>query len=156
MKKETLLTVVVVTLLFINAGTLSFLFLHHGEEKIVAVGNRPDTLIISGLRLDSLQVARYKNMKHEHAYSIMEVDHRERLVQLEFFELLKNNKPDRAKLDEVFWELSEFKQQKDRITFMHFHKIRKLCSKDQRVVFDSLINEIALALMKPSYIQEPM
>jgi protein CpxP len=155
MKKEILLPVVILTLLLINAGTLSFLFLQK-NEKTISTGNRPDTLIIEGLRLDSLQITKYKGLKHEHAYSIMEVGHRERLVQLEFFELLKSSKPDRAKLDEVFWELSEFKQQKDRITFMHFHKIRKLCRKEQKIVFDSLINEIAMILMKPHHPEDPM
>ena len=145
MRKDKLLTIAVIGLLLLNAGTLFTLW----TQNRMVTGYpppRPDAFIIEKLQLDAGQQAEFENMKHEHHEQVMEIDHRLRRLHHDFFALLQTGTPDRAAADSLSGEIARIQQQKDLVTFEHFRKLRAICNPEQQHLFDTFIDEISKRL----------
>lgn len=145
MKRETILILSIVFLLFLNLGTLGFLF--SKRYKVGRGPRKPDKLIIEGLRLNEMQKIQFEALKKEHRSEIIEIEKNEKNYHKSYFELLKKESSDSVLVDSVIKSLSIAKYQKDLATFRHFQKLRLICTPSQKILFDSLVDEMGKILM---------
>ena len=67
----------------------------------------------------------------------------------EYFGLLKSDSPDTVKASQILKDLGKNQQQLDKITFEHFQKIKDICDKEQKLLFNTFIDEIAGSFKPP-------
>lgn len=145
MKRETLLILAIVFLVLLNLGTLGFLF---SKRYIGGRGPRkPDILIIKGLKLNEEQKSQFESLKKEHHSQINEIETGEKAYHKAYFDMLKSAEADSLKIDSVIKSISNAKFKKDLATYKHFQKIRLMCEPQQKILFDSLVNEMGKILM---------
>lgn len=146
MNKPRLLTLAVVVLLILNIGTLIYLFTSRGRNE---QSNRPDAVsefIIERLKLDARQQEQFAMLREKHR-NIMQGAHREdRELHDQYFALLKNENPDKQKVDSLIKLMVDQRSIIESANFDHFESLRKICREDQKRLFDATIDEIARRL----------
>lgn len=140
MKKERLLTIAVIGLLLLNAGTLLFLVM--GNTSKPGENQRPDQYIIERLKLDESQQIEFEKLKHEHRAQVVAIEEQVQQKRKEFFSQLRTATPNQQLADSLALQISALQKEKDMATFIHFSKLRALCTPKQQEVFDTFIDEI--------------
>src|SRR4051812_34337606 len=125
MSKINFLTISVVLLLLLNAGTLVYMFRWHDSQKtgVVDSGNGPAAYIIQTLQLDEQQQQRLANLRREHQQSIRSVREEDQRLHDAYFSLLKTDSPNTAKIDSLAGLIGRMEMQLSKITFAHFEKL---------------------------------
>ncbi len=141
---------VVVALLVLNFGTLGYLFLGKGHPNggMPPHHPKPDKLIIERLQLTPEQITEFEILKNEHNGGIVKLNERSKGLYEEYFALLKTENPDEVAADSLERQLAQIQSQKDHLTFDHFLKLRKLCTDEQKPLFDDFLDELGNILVK--------
>ena len=151
MSKINFLTIAVVLLLLLNAGTLAVVFhWHEGRRSGPQEGGEgPAAYIIQVLKLDEQQQQQFAELRQAHRQAIRSVHEEDKRLHDAYFSLLKTDRPDRAAVDSVANLLAVEEKLLSTTTFEHFEKLRALCRPDQKVLFDATIDEIAHRMAPP-------
>ena len=145
MNKTRFLTIALVVLLLLNAVTLFILFHDHlnRKEHTQQQGEGPANYIVEQLKLDANQQKQFADLRHEHQGFTKKFHEEDRKLHDAYFDLLKTDNPDKAKVDSIAGLMSAQRKQLEQFTFEHFQKIRAICRDDQKKLFDETIDEIA-------------
>jgi periplasmic protein CpxP/Spy len=146
MSKLGLLTVVAVSLLLLNAGTLSYLLLTQKKDNRPSLPDRgmaASDFIIKELKLDNEQQLQFIALRDRHHATVIGAQREDRRLHDIYFGLLKTDNPDKGKADSVSALIASQRSLIEAATFEHFQDLRKLCRDDQKKRFDELIDEIA-------------
>jgi len=156
MSKINFLTIAVVLLLLLNAGTLVFMFRWHDGKTTVLQGNGegPAAFIIQTLQLDAQQQERFATLRREHQRITRAAREEDKRLHDAYFGLLKTDHPDTVKVNALATLIGEQEKLLSKVTFEHFEKLRALCRDDQKKLFDATIDEIARR-MAPGPKQRP-
>lgn len=156
MSKINFLTIAVVLLLLLNAGTLVFMLRWHEDKAAAAQGNGegPAAYIIQTLQLDAQQQEHFATLRREHQQLTRSAREEGKRLHDAYFSLLKTDHPDTVKVNALAGQIGEQEKLLSRVTFEHFEKLRALCRDDQKKRFDATIDEIARR-MAPGPRQRP-
>ena len=145
MSKINFLTIAVVLLLLLNAGTLLFVFRWHAGDSSRGHGNGegPAAFIIQALQLDAQQQEQFAGLRRDHQQKVRALHEEDKRLHDAYFSLLKTEHPDRVRVDSIANLIGGMEKQLSSITFEHFEKLRALCRDDQKKRFDATIDEIA-------------
>jgi len=145
MSKINFLTLCVVLLLLLNAGTLVVMFRWHGDKTgdTRANGNGPAAFIIQALKLDARQQERFATLRSEHQQITRAAHEEDKRLHDAYFDLLKTDHPDKARVDSLASLIGAQRKLIETAAFEHFEKLRALCRDDQKKLFDATIDEIA-------------
>ncbi|MCW5909172.1 MAG: periplasmic heavy metal sensor [Chitinophagales bacterium] len=152
MKRETLLTVAVVALLLLNAGTLGFLWLgkmpHHPPPH-----PRPpiDQIIIEGLELDRSQQEKFEELKHEHITAMRALDKEYDKAVEEYFYLLRSDTTGVTARLASESRIGQIQTQRAQVTLEHFRKVKEMCTPEQQTKFDSIIPKLVQIMIPPRH-----
>lgn len=166
MEKDRFLIIVIIILFVLNLFTLGYVIIGregHSPPDIEKVGprgpgdmdpnrknpGRPDEVIINRLKLNKDQVLQFENLKDEHRKQTEDLQFASKKLHDEYFGLLKSDTPDTVKASQLLVELGKNQQQLDKVTFEHFRKIKDICDKDQKQLFNTFIDEIAASFKPP-------
>ena len=142
--------IVVVFLLILNLGTLTFLFFGKGGGR---PHNRPPhdkegpaKFIIDELGFDDKQQASFNDLKMEHQSQMRMMEDNIR-TQREFLpDIIIND--NNAMADSVSTVIGGYQKQIEMYTYQHFVKVRAICNEEQKKKFKSIIDDI-LKMMAP-------
>lgn len=166
MEKDRFLIIVIIILFVLNLFTLGYVIMgregHPPPDKEM-VGprgpgdmdpnrknpGRPDEVIINRLKLNKDQVLQFENLKDEHRKQTEDLQFASKKLHDEYFGLLKSDTPDTVKASQLLVELGKNQQQLDKVTFEHFRKIKDICDKDQKQLFNIFIDEISGSFKPP-------
>ena len=147
-EKPKFLTAIIVALLLLNFGTLTFMWTHHpGGPR----GQRPGDVfhfLVSELKMTDEQQKQYEVLRDEHHHQVEEKQQEGRKLHDTFYELLRNPKIDSLMVAQTADAIAVNQKQIDLITFYHFQKVRAICTPQQQQKFDEIIAE-ALRMMSP-------
>lgn len=153
MRRTKFLSVVIVALLVINAGTLVYLFLGqnkthkrhpHGMRK-----GTPADYIIDKLQLDSKQQIAFMKLQKEHRKKMRAIHEQLEETRNRFFDGLKTSAVDSVESKKLQVEIGNLMGQIHGTTFEHFTQVRQLCKPEQQELFDEFIQDILRALAPP-------
>ena len=100
------------------------------------------------MKLAPEQVTEFEILKNEHRSGIVKLNERSKGLYEEYFALLKADTPDEVAADSLERELAHIQTQKDHLTFDHFVKLRKLCTEEQKPLFDDFVDELGGILVR--------
>jgi len=144
------LKIVIICLLVVNIGTLSFIWLHHGHGGPPPPHGRGDVagFLTHELNFSPEQEKQFDQLReeHHHAMEKFQDEGRERHHQL--FDLLHASTADSAAIQSAAKGIAENQSQIEVVTFHHFQQVRAICNPEQQKKFDEIIDE-ALRMMAP-------
>lgn len=151
MEKTKLLTLIVIVLLVVNAGTLGYLIFNSIKQNEPNPNQKggPAAFIIKKLKLTEQQQVAFEELKFEHRSGMMRKQDSIRTLHQEMFNYLKSDVPNVVAADSVATIISLRKKELDMFTFHHFRQLREICSPEQKQLFDTFINEIQQAITSP-------
>lgn len=151
MEKTKFLTLIIIVLLVVNAGTLAYLVysnVKQNEPKPNQKGG-PAAFIIKKLKLTEQQQTVFEELRFEHRSGMVRKQDSIRTLHQEMFNYLKSEVPNVVAADSVATVISLRKKELDMFTFHHFRQLREICSPEQKQLFDTFINEIQQAITSP-------
>ena len=154
MRKTKFLSIVIIALVVINAGTLAYLFLvqkdnhQHPPHKMGKGG--VIEYIFEKLQFDDEQQANFKELRKEHHHKMKSIHGQLEKTRNKYFDGLKTNTIDTAESRRLQNEVGKLLGQLHGATFEHFTQVRQLCRPEQQKLFDGFINDILRAMAPPA------
>lgn len=150
----------VITLLLLTANIITLAFLWTGKKQDREGFNPPPPqqpgpggqvfqFLTNELKLDSAQQETYKKLREEHQAGVRPLQDSIGKAKDSFFELLKQEGVSDSMVESFSKKIGNLEQQRDVFTFRHFQKLRAICNKEQKIKFDSIIQQ-ALKQMAPA------
>ncbi len=150
MENSRFLKIVIVALLLLNLGTLSYLWMGRSGTQNGPHPPRQDvfSFLCRELQLDEQQVRKYEELRDEHHQGIEKIQHRGNQLREHFFDLLNVSPVDSNAVKQVADSIAATQKQIELITFYHFQKVRAILKPEQQKRFDEVIQD-ALRMMAP-------
>lgn len=155
MDNSRFLKVVIIVLLIVNIGTLTFMWMQRGHMPPAPppppAGRQGDVaeFLNRELKLSDAQEQQYSVLRKEHHEGIERYNEAYKGLRDRFFELLRQPNPDSLLVNQLADSIAHNSKNIELITFYHFKKVRAICTTDeQRKRFDEVIGE-ALHSMAP-------
>ncbi len=143
------LRVIIVCLILLNIGTLSYLLIGRSEGPPRQDGKiRIIEYLASELKFDENQKMKLMKLHDDHREQMDDIQKGDRKLHDDYFDLLGQGEPDSLVVDSMATLISNTRKQIEFLTFHHFSDIRKICTEEQKKKFDSIIND-ALRMMAP-------
>ncbi|MFN8298170.1 MAG: periplasmic heavy metal sensor [Chitinophagales bacterium] len=152
MKKETLLTIAVVSLLLLNIGTLGYLVVNQNIRHPhfpPPGGGGPARLLVETLQLNEQQQKAFDDLKFSHRSSINKLDEQYNQLLVSYLTLLKQPAIDTVAKHALEEQMAAIQVQKADITIKHFEAVKQLCNEEQKRRFDEMIPELIQVLAAP-------
>jgi periplasmic protein CpxP/Spy len=149
MEKTRFLKIVIVILLIINLGVLTFLFISRGDGKRnhhPRGEEGPAKFIIDQLGFDDKQVARFNELKTEHQQQMRQLQDSIKIQRDLLPDIIIDGNTSSA--DSVTTIIGNYQKQIEFNTYSHFVKVRAICNEEQKKKFKNIIEEI-LQMMGP-------
>ena len=144
MNNTRFLKIVIVFLLLINLGTISFMWFnkpHHNDR----VGG----FFEKELQFTPKQVSLFEGLKEEHRSKMDVLKEESKKLHDAYFDLLKNPSVDPTSVTQKASEIAKVKEKEELVTFYHFQKVRAICDDNQKIKFDKIIKEAARMMAPP-------
>jgi protein CpxP len=134
-------------LVFLNLALLFTIWLkpgnpeprHMPEAPIDAKGT---DLITEQLNFNAGQLGEFQKLKKFHRDSVeklLKMGHEMRNI---FFNQLKTDSADQKIIAEYAMKIANNQRDIEQLTFDHFKEVRKLCDKNQKKIFDEIIDDV--------------
>lgn len=123
-------------LIFINI-LMMFVFFNDKKKQ------KPREIIIEKLKFDEIQIKQYDKTIFVHQNNIKILDDSIRITKNKLYQLLKNDKINVSKKNELINKINSFQTKIENVHFNHFIEIKKLCKKDQLNDFNKLSDELS-------------
>jgi protein CpxP len=147
-EKSKLLWIAVIGLLLLNFSTLAFIWFHHPPGPHGPEHGNVAEYLIHELKLNDEQVKKFEELKENHHEKIEKIQHELRELHKDFFNLMKTDSVDSLKVNSVAETISSKQKEIELVTFNHFADVRKICTAEQKKIFDNIIDD-AMRMMAP-------
>lgn len=156
--KPKIMGLLVIALLVLNFGTLSFMFLHkpphpgpemHRDGLPPMHDERPGEFLIRELNLNQNQLADFIKLRDEHQKALKQVLEDTKKNKDDLFNMLSSPQVDSAKLNQLTDNIAKAQKQIELAAFDHFKKVRALCDDNQKKKFDEIIGEVLKMMAGP-------
>jgi protein CpxP len=154
MSNERFYKIVIILLLLLNGGTLTYLYIGQnkgGQQQGPGMhrgGPNPvDRMMTERLQLTPEQEDAFRILKDEHHSQIMDIQQEEKQLHTDLFALLKTKDTDTTAKNALLSKLETNDRRKEEVTFEHFRKLREILTPEQDVRFDELVEEISSHIM---------
>lgn len=158
MSKTKFLTIALILLLALNGVTLFIVFHMHLGQRQHEMHNDdkgPANFIVESLKLDADQQKQFADLRQQHQAFARNIHEEGKKLHDEYFDLLKTDNPDKAKVDSIAGLISAHQKELELFTFGHFQKLRAICRDDQKKLFDQTIDELAKQVGGPLHPDGP-
>ena len=144
----------VVLLAVLNICLLGSIWLKQGkpsqdEMRRPPNGEKAADFLLEQLKFSPQQLAEFEKLKEQHRNAIDSLREISKEVHRLFFDNLKAEKQDTAKVNELAKAIADNQTQIELVTFNHFKQVRNLCNYKQKVTFDEIIQEVLKRMARP-------
>jgi len=150
MNRTKLLTIAVIGLLLLNAGTLGMLLLrgpgHHPHGDMPPPpprGEGPKHIIMERLHFDDAQRKQYEALIDDHRKRSDELHEASRNLHKELYSLLAADTADKARASALILLIADNQKITDHLNFEHFQQIKAICRPEQLSDFKELSKELS-------------
>lgn len=112
-------------------------------------GEKAADFLIEQLKFTAQQKVEFEKLKEAHHHSMDSLREISKEVHQLFFDNLKNEKQDSAKVNALAIAIASNQTQCELVTFNHFKEVRKLCDDKQKEIFDEIIQEVLRRMARP-------
>ena len=149
MKREKLQFILILLLLVLNAGVITYLLLQPKHTPPPGGPRQFDRMIIDRLKLDDKQQQQFDEMKRAHHEKMMQLDAQYENILKDYLAQLKEQQINTGAKDSLEKTLENIQLQKTSVTFEHFRQLKVILTPVQKPLFDSLIPELINVIVPP-------
>jgi periplasmic protein CpxP/Spy len=138
-------------LVLVNLGTLATLWIMRADRggPPAKAGSGVVDFIVQELGFDSAQKKQLILLREEHQQKMRQIRRKNREAKNVFFDLLKDSSISEEALDKAAIASAAYDAETDKLTFLHFKEIRKICTPEQQKKFDLVIQEVLRMIAPP-------
>jgi Spy/CpxP family protein refolding chaperone len=148
MDQSKFLKTVIVVLLLINIGTLTFMWTDRSMHRGGPHPGDTAEFLTHELQFTKDQERQFDVLKKEHHRATETLRDESRLLHDHYFANLKTAVIDTVKVNELADSIVSIQKQIELVTFYHFQKVRAICTAEQQQKFDEVIDE-AIRMLGP-------
>lgn len=151
MRTDRFYKVLIVMLLLLNMGTLGYLWKsgNTGSADMPMSPPQHDRMLAQKLHMTETQLDQFQMLKDEHHGQMIKLHEQARQLHVALFALLKERNVDTVAKNNILHALQQNSDQKERVTFEHFVKLRGILTPDQQPLFDDFVEEFSRRIMQP-------
>ena len=112
-------------------------------------GEKAADFLLEQLQFSEQQLNEFEILKKQHRSAVDSLREIEKEIHQLFFDNLKIEKQDTAKVNELAKAIANNQTQIELVTFKHFKQVRNLCNDKQKVKFDEIIHEVLKRMARP-------
>jgi len=142
MNKNTMFKVGFIIMILLNAVLIFLLIKPHLQHPPQQARGSFKDKISNTLMLDEQQQDRFEEFAKEHHQTMMKIDKEQKELVRTYFNFLKSEGAQVWNQGELMKQIQQFESKKIEATFQHFQDLKGICSKDQLLLFDDIIDEI--------------
>jgi len=151
MKSNKILVAIVVILILLNCGLLSFLWLNvYHVKKRPPIQGPAFEFLSRELQLTSAQKAQYEKMRDAHRQLVDSLNTQSRMLHDSLFSGLKNPALKPAITSALTKRIADISAKVDTSTFYHFQRFRAILTTTQQEKFDNVIQDVLHGMGGPS------
>lgn len=147
MEKSKFQQIIILLLLLINTGTLTFMWINrppHPHFPPGRAGSGAFDFIVHETKMNGEQQEKYSALRDEHRDEIKKTQEKIHLLKKEIYDHFPDEKTMRANAHKI----GNLQIKTEEVTYQHFLSVRALLEPDQQEIFDRIIPE-ATAMMAP-------
>ena len=150
MENQRFLKILLIILLIVNIGTLSYLWLGKPGMNERGGPHRPDvfSFLCKELQFTEQQQKQYADLRNEHHQLMESIQRKATQFRERFFDLIHTSPIDSVQVRQLADSIASTQQKIELATFYHFQKVRAICTPEQQKRFDEVIQD-ALRMMAP-------
>ncbi len=133
-------------LIIANVATLVFFWVGHIKNQR---DNSPKEFLAKKLNFNEIQKNAYFDLAKAHNENAKIIRDQIKINKDHFFQLLKSDTVIDSSRNNAALQVSLSIQSLDILTFEHFKKVRALCTKEQKPIFDELIQKMVNSVNNP-------
>lgn len=138
----------IIILIILNILSVSMLWINFGRQPDKLLPARPGRQEQKTLRflqkeldLTDAQIQQYDRLRKAHAQQTQPLIHDIHRLKKEMMDNILDGSPDSAKLAEVAYLIGSKQSEIERLTFLHFLDLKKLCGEEKLDKLQGLLNE---------------
>lgn len=137
---------IIAILIIANIATLLYFWVGHFRNQKM---NSPREFLAKKLNFSDNQKSIYFNLAKEHNQSANKIRAQIKIDKDNFFKLLQSDQISDSVRNNEALKVSLSIQSLDILTFEHFKKVRAICSEEQKLKFDELIQKMVNSVNSP-------
>ncbi len=149
MKSKAFLIGVIVVLVLLNLGTLTFMWINRPHKPHQGKVIDPVMYLAKKLHLDDSQRAAFGQMRIVYRAGMSVLEHRDRNLHKKFFDQVLITEADSAIAQTLADSIAATRMKMELLTLNHFTELRKLLHEKQRQNFDSLFFDALRVALPP-------
>ncbi|RXR19008.1 hypothetical protein EQG63_06070 [Flavobacterium amnicola] len=149
MNKSKFLYLLVVIMLVINVGIISYLFFTDGIPLLNKGKEMPREIVIKKLVFDDQQIKAYDLLIKGHQQKIRFLNDAIRAKKNELYSHLKDNATPISENDRLVKQIANYQSQIEITHYNHFLDIKKICRPEQLENYNELTTELAKIFSHP-------
>ena len=134
-----------IVLIILNLALIVILLLPLGEHFRQGGNGSPEKFIVEKLKLTTQQQTDFKKLRIAHHESVMKLQDEGKKLRESLFEGLKSDALS-SSTDSIANKIAENQKQIEMVTFNHFTEVRKLCTPQQKEIFNEIIEDVLHSL----------
>lgn len=149
MEKSKFQTIIIIFLLILNLGTLTFLFIRRPMGPPPGMQHRgpnPGEFIVRELNFDESQKTQFDKLKAEHQQQMRNLRDSIEVERMRLPDVIVNTNDSMA--IDASTKIGRYQQQVEWFTYQHFVKVYGICNDNQKGKFAGIIGEV-LHMMAP-------
>ena len=149
MKGKGFYIVIIIILIILNLGTLSYIWLRHPGNDIHGQRRNAAEFLISELNLTSQQKGQFLRLREMHSLRMRVYQQKDRELHNRFFDQLRLLPENSLLIGQLADSMAMIRKNMEVLTFDHFRKIRQILSNEQKEKFDDIFHETLKLVLPP-------
>ena len=150
MKGKGFLIVIIVILVILNLGTLTFIWIHRpGNNEIPMKQRNAAEFLTRELNMTSSQKEQFRLLRENHRMMMQAFQRKEQDMHNRFFDLLLSFPADSSLVRQIADSMALTRRNMEMLTFDHFRKIRQILTGEQKKKFDDIFHETLKLVLPP-------
>jgi hypothetical protein len=149
MKNKVLLISIIIILILINIGTLTFMWVNRPGQTSPENQPDPTRFLVKKLGLDASQRAIFGQERFLFRTKMHQLQQRDHALHKKFFDLVLHTRADTSSAIQLADSIAAIRMEMEMMTFSYFSQLRRILYESQRMKFDTIFFD-ALRIMLPS------
>lgn len=149
MKRKGLIVFVIVFLVVLNLGTLTFIWLHQMPGQFSSERRDASGFLVKELMFTESQKSEYFQLRILHRRELEQLQRQDRALHKKFFDQLIVVSRDSLTTENLVDSIAIIRKEMELLTFNHFLKIRKILRPEQQKKFDSIFHDVLRMVLPP-------
>jgi len=133
--------IIIIILILLNAGTLSFLWIGRLRPFETESRGQSARFLIRELKLTPEQRDEFGRLREVHRGQLLELQEQDRILHDRFFEFVFIDQPDTAAMKALTDSVANLRKKMEILTYQHFRNLRRLLNKEQEDKFRAIFNQ---------------